>query len=156
MIASVPQNASFGAGPWVPMMALGMPGSPPEDSPEEEDLVLAIWNNQIALGVSSAEADRMVVAQSPQAVVAQGPLADVIVTSDRRSRARAAARVAARAEGRVIYVLRGYRPNRRGFRSRCYYVSRRAELEVPPDVLGGVFRPVLVCAVGPTDPELPS
>ncbi len=62
-------------------------------------------------------------------------VSDVVCHTGTRKRAKIAAQVVANAEQCPVYVLQGFRPNRRRFWSFAYYVSRREAPRIDVDGL---------------------
>lgn len=119
------------------------------------------WNTWSPMGVSGQEVPQVTTAEtvdvSPSSPKSTNPPGSAIVCyAGGRRRAVAAAQIAADHERAPMYVLKGYRPNRRGFRSPAYYVSRLAapEIEVeglpPRDLVGPPYSaPALLEMVSP-------
>lgn len=100
------------------------------------------WNTWSLLGVSGQEVLQVTTAEiadvplrSPDSTEPIEPRIAVVCYAGGKRRAVAAAQIAADHERAPMYVLKGYRPNRRGFRSPVYYVSRLAVLEIEVDGL---------------------
>jgi hypothetical protein len=93
----------------------------------------AVWNTWALLGVL----DQEVIQVTTPEIAPIGPRShqepgapSVVCYAGSWKKATSAAQVVADLERRSVYVLKGYRPNRRGFRSPVYYVSRDETFEV--------------------------
>lgn len=92
-----------------------------------------------SLSMIAAPIDASAVLSDP--VEADPRVGDVLCYSGRRRRARLLAQRVADLERREVYVLWGFRPNRRCFRSRVYYVSLHPSPRIEVD---GLPSPALV------------
>ncbi len=109
-----------------------------------------------AIGLVESDPDRPAHPGDP-GVIARAPAhGDVLCFTERQHLARALAQSAADTERREVYVLKGYRPNKRGFLSPCYYVSRHPSPTLAveglpsPESVGSPFSgPLLVDVVLP-------
>jgi len=95
------------------------------------------WNTRSSRGVSGQEVPQVTTAEIADVLSCSldltglsEPRVAIVCYAGGRRRAVTAAQIAADHERAPMYVLKGYRPNRRGFRSPAYYVSRLPAPEI--------------------------